>query len=244
MPGPVASWSFSSLTNFEKCPYSVYLRSVKKCETPSNIYSERGVTVHSGAEDYVQGATTELIPELMSFKEEFEALRREYCKGNVTVEEEWAFDQDWNKTEWKTGWLRMKLDAFFRPTQHYAVVIDYKTGKRFGNEIKHTEQGQLYSVAAFERFPELQRIRTEFWYVDKDDMAPLEYTRKQAYALGPQWHKRGLALTDTKIFVPKPNIFSCKYCPYRSVELEGTGACEHSVGKIHMPRKPGRPYSK
>ena len=42
-----------------------------------------------------------------------------------------------------------KLDAYVKEDDTSARVIDYKTGKRFGNEIGHSQQCLLYAIAAF-----------------------------------------------------------------------------------------------
>ena len=44
---------------------------------------------------------------------------------------------------------------------------DYKTGKRRGNEIKHTDQGIVYVIGAMMRYPEIEYAQVEFWYTDE-----------------------------------------------------------------------------
>jgi hypothetical protein len=110
----------------------------------------------------------------------------------------------------------------------YAVVVDYKSGKRYGNEMKHSEQMRLYVIAVLLRNPNIQKVRSELWYLDQDELAKMEYTRAQGLRSVPGFEKRGLELTECEDFPPNPNKFSCKWCPYKPEHLGGTGHC--SVG--------------
>jgi hypothetical protein len=105
-------------------------------------------------------------------------------------------------------------------------VIDYKSGKRAGNEIKHTEQGQLYQLAAFMRYPELEIIDVEFWYTDIDELHRVRYTKKQGLKYLKSFTDRGTKMVSAEVFPPSPSIFNCKWCPYGP---EGTGHCDKGV---------------
>lgn len=120
----------------------------------------------------------------------------------------------------------MKLDAFAQTSPTSARVIDYKTGKRYGNEVKHTEQGQVYQLATFLRFPELEQISVEFWYVDLGEKDIKQYSRAQGMAYFDKYNNRFMSITDCTDFKPNPNAFSCKWCPYKG------NACEYGVAGV------------
>jgi hypothetical protein len=129
---------------------------------------------------------------------------------------------------WLPTWLRMKLDAIVFLTKHEAVAIDYKTGKIFGNEVKHGEQLMLYQLAAFLRYPELEVVHTELWYLDHDELRHKVFTRAQGLRFQKSWDMRGTAITTATEFPPNPNKWSCQYCPYGKPENgfpQGTGHC-------------------
>lgn len=213
--GPIKNWSYSRLLDFEACPYRAHLKIVQRMPDVSGPAAERGTAVHLAAELYVKGEG-DLTSELKAFKPEFDALRREYTTGKVSLEGEWATNRNWEPVDWraKDAWCRMKLDAFVWRTKTEGLVVDHKTGKLFGNEVKHAEQGQLYAVGAFMRYPQLEIANVEFWYLDKDDLTHVQYTRKQAMQFALHFHKRGSKMTDATDFPPRPNIFSCKWCAY------------------------------
>lgn len=222
--GPVKSWSFSTLKDFETCRYKVYLAKVKKCEQPSSPALDRGSEIHEEAEQFVDGRIGEMPKSLKKFEPAFWDLRKEYEAGTVQLERPWAFTQDWNApTGWTAPdtWVRIKLDAFWQDGPASGKVIDYKTGKKFGNEFKHSEQLQIYTIAAFLLFPEIEYIQGEMWYLDQQQTLVKTYTRSEALLFIDRWTKRGNALTTCVDFPPSPSPFTCRFCPFKE-----TGACE------------------
>lgn len=129
---------------------------------------------------------------------------------------------------WVPAWLRLKLDAIVFLSEHEAIVIDYKSGKRYGNEIKHAEQTQLYQLVSLLRYPKLEIIHTELWYLDVDELASSTFTRQQGIRFLPSFTKKGKAITECTDFPPSPSVFGCQkaYCPYGSW---GTGHCAVGV---------------
>lgn len=238
----IKSWSFSRLSDFEQCPYRAKLKYVDKIPEPERPLRpgqteqpfERGIRVHDAAELYVQGGI-ELVPELRTFAEEFERLRELYATGQVALEGEWGFDKDWLPVAWRSSntWVRMKLDALIHPEPEYAIVVDYKTGRKAGNEVKHQDQMQLYQVATFLRHPELQVVDIELWYLDQDDITTSRYTREQGLRFLRGFHDRGVKITSEVEFPPKPNAFNCRRCSYAQ------GVCEFATGAAR--RKPTNP---
>ena len=203
---------------------------VQTCALPickTEHANDRGTRIHDAAERFVRGGV-ELLPELKSFSTEFHDLRNKYEHGMVSLEGEWAINKNWEPVAWgdRDAWARIKLDAFVRLSKTHAVVIDYKTGRKFGNEIKHAEQTQLYQLAAFLRYPELETIDVELWYTDQDDLTHMKYTRSQGMRFFQNFNQRGIAMTSAKEFPPSPNVFACKWCPYGP---RGTGDCDKGV---------------
>ena len=230
----IDAWSYSRLTVFEECKLRAKLANIDKIPEPERPLpagktehaNDRGTRVHTGAELFVSG-NVELLPELQHFREEFQQLKELYREGKVSLEGEWAVDADWNPTAWRSTdtWGRIKLDAFVRLTPTHGVVIDFKTGRKFGNEIKHAEQCQLYQLAAFMRYPELEQIDVELWYTDQNELTHMRYTRTQGLRFLENFNRRAILLTTETEFKPNPNAFSCRWCPYGP---RGTGHC--SVG--------------
>jgi hypothetical protein len=125
-------------------------------------------------------------------------------------------------------WVRIKCDLVVHRAPSDIVVVDYKSGRKFGNEIKHGEQMHLYVLATIMRYPKAQTITTELWYLDQDDLTSRVYTREQGLRFLKNFEDRLEKMTTADDFPPKPNVFSCRWCPYKPKEKGGTGHC--SVG--------------
>ena len=229
--GPVRSWSFSALQTYEKCPYNTKLKSVDKLAGPvreADNPMERGNRIHKAAEDYIMGKDHHLDPALAKhMSAHYAAMRNMYTKGVVTVEEEWCYDFELNQTGWKdkSTWLRAKLDCGVHLSDDEFLVQDHKTGKLFGNEVKHASQGMFYAGLASVRYPEIAKFHVEFWYPDVNELTRTTFTRRQSGIFLAKFMERGKAMTSAIDFPAKPSEPNCRYCEYG--KNKGVGACEY-----------------
>ena len=214
--GQLDKWSHSSLVSYEECAYREFLKGVKRIRQESGPAAERGTLIHGLAEDFVQGNISDLPPELLKIETRVREVAEAYARGEVEVEQEWGFDRAWNPGDWDMPglWHRAKLDVFWRTSPTSGRIIDWKTGKRFNNELKHGQQGLTYTIDAFMRHPELEFVETEFAYVDHGEYAKSRYTRAQAMHFHPQLHNRAVMMTTATEFKPKPSFNACRWCYY------------------------------
>jgi RecB family exonuclease len=223
--GDIPVWAFTSLTTYEKCPFEAFLKYGKriKVDTSDNEALTRGNKVHDEAENFVKGNIPTITAGLKKFESDFDELRALYIDGKVEVEEKWGVDKEWNPVSWgdPSLWGRIKLDAFVHESPTSAVSIDYKTGKKFGNEHKHLLQNMVYVISAFTRFPTLEYVQGEFWYLDHGQKLVKSYTRKEADILRQRIHARAERFTSATHFPPNPSPTNCKWCDYKK-----SGDCE------------------
>ena len=232
----ITSWSISRAQVFDQCAYRAKLQWVDKIpDTQPRPAADRGTQIHLEAEDYVTGKRPDLTHNLRHFKDDLIALRAHANAKRVTCEEEWAFDQDWQITPWAKGWLRLKLDACCHLTNYHVAVIDYKTGARFGNEVKHAEQLQLYALTTMLRYPKVEHVTAELWYLDQNELASFSMKRSQLKRYLQIFNRKGESITEETTFKPNPNIFSCKYCPYHESKQ---GNCTFGVPAQAILKKP------
>lgn len=235
-PQTIGSWSHSRAVDFEKCKNLAFLKYVRRIPEPERPLppgktehaNDRGSRVHNDLEQYVRGNIDVYPPEAKAFRTEIEAMRKLFAAGKVSLEGEWGFNRAWEPSDWKTAWLRMKLDSLVFLSPYEAVTIDYKTGRKQGNEIKHGEQLMLYQLASFLRYPELEIVHTELWYLDHDELTHRVFTRDQGLRFKKSWDQRGTEITTTTEFPANANRWSCQYCPYGAPEngfTNGTGHC-------------------
>lgn len=219
----ITSWSHSKLGDFERCKRMTYLKHVAKIPEPERPLppgktehaNDRGSRIHDALELYVSHRSDYLpIEAEKHFGTHIDMLRVWFADGMVSLEGEWGMSEDWEVAEWKTAWLRLKLDACVHIGPKHAIVIDYKSGRKFGNEVKHGEQLQLYQLVTFLRYPELEKVTAELWYLDTGDRTTMTFTRAQGLRFKAGFQKRGEALTSCEEFPPSANRFSCRWCPY------------------------------
>lgn len=234
--GPLKSWSFSSLHKYESCAYRAWLAQGEKIKEPSGPAAERGTEIHSLFEAFIQGEGDALPPKFMAKDDAMArvlAIRDLYAAGKVEVEQDWAFTLEWEPTGWfaEDTWNRTKLDIFIRESETSGQVLDWKTGKSFGNELKHSEQLLFYTVAAFKRYPELEFVEGHIEYVDEGRRALTKrYTRNEAMIFFPSIHKRALTMTTARAFAPKPSVHNCRWCAYKTMSREdGSPVCPFGV---------------
>lgn len=233
-PKRIKSWSYSRLVDFESCAFKAKLKLIDKIPEPERPLppgktehaNDRGTRVHNEIEAYIRG-DGEFPQEARHFADEIESLKKHFKAGRVSLEGEWAFDKEWKETEWLYGWLRLKLDANVHLTGEHAVVVDYKTGRKFGNEIKHGEQLQLYALAVLLKFPHINHVTCELWYLDVNDLSSLTVVRPIGMRFFKPFDRRGRKMTEAIDFPPNPNTYSCQWCPYHPVK--GSGDCPHGV---------------
>lgn len=240
----IKQWSFSRLELYKSCAYHAKLKYVDKSpeldrpdqgKEPANT---RGSRLHEAAEHYVNGSRSDLIFELGNFERELNKARELFQQGLAVTEQLWLFDYSWTplppEATYDKIWLRVIADltVWLSPTE--LLLVDYKSGKRDGNEIKHGRQLQLYQLVAFMKYPQLDHVTAELWYLDKDDLAHQEFTRAQGLRFLKRFNDAAVAMCEDTTFAPRPSTWTCRFCPYGPVETSNkwvnkSGACPHGV---------------
>ena len=239
MPLPsIMSGSYSRLEKYENCPRRAKLEYIDKIPEPDrgppprNLKewpNDRGSRIHDECDAFVRGNGS-LPHEVEEWAEEFEKLQELFKKGTVIPEEMWCFDDNWLTCppRSKKVFFRIKADCVVFFGDEDVLLIDYKTGRRKGNEVKHAQQLQIYAIGAFLRYEKLKSVSTELWYLDlpEEDLHGQVFKRSQAMVLHRALKARMQMMTEAKIFPPRPNRFTCKWCPYGPA---GTGDCRDGI---------------
>ena len=234
--------SFSRMAVYEQCPYRAYLAFAKripenppesKTETPLN----RGSRVHDAAEGYVRGVKP-LIQELQSFQAELYDLHQRFLQkpDTIALEQMWCYDSSWSpvaSNDWDNIWGRVKQDAVVFPTPESVIAIDYKTGKKVGNEVKHNTQLRIGLLGTMFKYPEIEEFTAENWYTDQDQIVTQQYTKQDIQDSFEELDGRLRAVTSETNYVPAPSSNNCRFCPYKSGKVgkyqTGTGDCPYAA---------------
>lgn len=231
------SWSFSRLGDFEKCKKYFWLKHEQRVPEPERPLpkgklehgNERGSRVHDNLEGYVRGDHDALCAEAeKNFGPHVDLLRVLHAEGMVELEQDWGMSKDWEIAPWGSAYLRLKLDALVHLSPTEAYVLDYKTGAKFHNEVKHMQQLQLYALVTFLRYPKLETVEVALWYIDGHGITSMVLTRDQALRFKRNFDKRGSDLVNCTSWPASANRFSCMFCMYGP---EHSGHCAEGVRK-------------
>lgn len=213
MTNPITAWSFSRLELYEQCPAKFKYRHIDKLPEPAHPAMARGAEIHKEAESYLKRDTLLPAPTLMSFGAMFAELR----EHSPMVEQQWAFTEKWKPTGWfaKDCWVRVIPDAaVLYEDDEAALVIDFKTGKKHG---ENADQMELFALAAFSMFPMVKEVETRLWYLDAGEEVTETYANEGLAEAKQEWADRVAPLFNDEEFLPRPN-FKCKWCAYSRAE--------------------------
>lgn len=224
----VNSWSFSSLQQYERCPYAWKLNRVDglpRPELPPDNPMMRGTRLHGEIEAYIRDGVS--IPTSLKYSGDLiERSREFYLEGKAEIEGDWGFDTQWQPVDWQDAWLRAKLDSLLFLDDTTVFIIDWKSGKSWNKEVPHAQQGQLYAACAFQRLPNLQTAKVSFAYIDEKAPDKIKtYTRDQAMIFQISFHNRAVRMLEDTVWSPKPTMMNCKYCDYG--KNVGAGLCQY-----------------
>lgn len=174
------AWSYSKIKNYRTCPKRYYLIDVaKKYTEPEGPALKWGNDVHKAFQKRI--AKGEAFPDDMA---EFEGMAQRLLKapGKILTEQQLAIREDLSPCEWfaRDAWFRSIAD-FLAINGPVALAIDYKTGRI----VEDSEQLALMAECIFSHFPDVQAVRTEFWWL-KEEAATKEIfhrnNRKKTWA--------------------------------------------------------------
>lgn len=232
LEAPIKFWSFSAVKKSEACPHAVYLQRVVR--SPRPVLPEdnplmRGIRVHKEAELFVKGEG-ELTRDLTRHHDRLEEMKARFEAGHGEVEESWWFDREWKPVSYENPdkWCVVVTDFTDHVDDTTIRISDFKTGKSFGKEIPHGEQGQLYGLAGFMRYPNVNVVEVEFIYLDEKKTTLRKFDRTKVPPLLDRWTKRGERLVNMRAFPHKANKSNCKYCDF-GPNNGGTNACPYGV---------------
>jgi RecB family exonuclease len=237
----IQAWSYSRFQLYTQCPLKAKYLYVDKLKEPDDRAPAlvNGSRVHALAalyttrelpkwdkdslpfRDELERAlkTRTIPPELTAFEQEFKVMVR----AKALVEQEWAFDRQWNylgPDGWfgKFAWLRVKVDSHWlevvgpKTAQRTAVrIVDHKTGK-FSPD--HALQRSLYALAAFLIYPDAVCVSAAHWYLDAGREEKEEWGADQLPALKKEWTDRTHAMLHDTSFAPSPSR-ACGWCHFR-----------------------------
>ena len=216
------AWSFSRKKNYDTCPKKHYEVDIQKNFTDSTEQLTWGNSVHEALAKACEGKAP--LPVTMPYQKWVDEMKDEPgLPGRLIVEQKYAITRDFQPTSYFAGnvWYRGICDVA-RINGPVALARDWKTGK-----IKHdSKQLMLMATLLFVHIPELQRIRTEFVWLQDDCTTPEVWKRatimREWVGLIPEVNAMEQAYKNMT-FPPKPSNLCRKWCPVTSCPYHGKG---------------------
>lgn len=217
--GKAFSWSYSKLKNFESCPKRHYevdvAKSVKEDESEQLKW---GNQLHDALAKRL-GKKIPLPATMIEFEDMVAKLER--VPGEVRVECKYAINADFSPVDWfsKDAWYRAIADVLI-VNGAVALAIDYKTGKVLEDSV----QLALMASCIFAHFPQVQAIRTEFFWLKEDATSRDDFRRNDMVevwrGLWPRIENLKSAYANMN-FPPKPGNLCKRWCPVVACPYHG-----------------------
>lgn len=210
MARPIIAWSFSAIQTYENCPYKFWATRVGKIVSDVNKANADGANDHESFEHYV-GRNRALPAHLQRFRPALDMLKR--ADGEILVEQQYALDQSYAPCgfkDWNAAWVRVISDYLCINGQ-VARMVDYK----FGKPHKDADQNSLVAAVLFQTYPQLQQIKTVYWYANHDKVVPFDFTRQDTTKIWNRFLPTVNKMTQAKLkdeWPKTPNPL-CAWCP-------------------------------
>ena len=168
--------SFSSIKMFENCPLNYYRQRVlKEVKDPGSAVTAYGDRVHKSLERRLRDNEV-LSPDVAKLDALCVGIEKlaDAADAVLTVEEEMTLTKELTPTGWwdADAWLRSKIDVLVRRGEK-AFMFDWKTGKRRPDFF----QMELFAVQIFAHYPDIQRVRASFVWLQTNEMDSQTYVR-------------------------------------------------------------------
>src|SRR5690625_496968 len=248
-PPRFKSTSFSRASDYERCPLFAKFRHIDKIPDPAPDLPEgkehpkdRGIRIHELAENYVNNPLLRMPEELLNHEARFKEARELKQRGAAHTEIGLGFDKDWRQAatdDFDNCVYRLYADLVIHPNADSIMIVDYKTGKKEGNEIAHHQQLMEYAVGFATAFPHLEMFYPQIWYLDLhpgENVMKKTFTRDQVMRASKRVRERHQTVLDARIFPATPSQRACYFCPYKAGTVgrgarayPGTGHCRRNL---------------
>jgi hypothetical protein len=213
------AWSWSKVKNYETCPKRhFHVDVIKDVKEETSEHIMYGTAVHEALANAISGKAPLPKPftHLQSWVDKITKT-----DGTILVEQQLAITKELNPTTWfgNDAWYRGIADVI-KIVGPVAVVVDHKTGKI-------TEDGAQLALMAqcvFAHHPEVQKIRTEFWWLKEDATTRADFTRDDMVKVWAGLLPRVAILENAYAsgnFPPKPGYLCRRFCPVSSCPHHG-----------------------
>ena len=222
LPGAISRWSPTLLKTWEACPkQALYRHKRVKTDIPKSEAAERGIRTHAKIEEIWEGKADWSDLEIKSDPEQWRTLQEGFNGPGMVrhCELRLSCTSEWERTGWKSpdAWLVGIADLVVidleRPLE--VVVADFKTGRRWGNEMAHMTQVMTYASMMLTDMPHVQDWVLQIWYLDDGSLLDRTLSTEAVEAFRRNLTAKGMELTSAYAFPANPTKQKCRWCDWR-----------------------------
>jgi hypothetical protein len=219
------AWSFSKLKNYETCPkrhYEIDLQKAFAEKQEAGGPLDYGKRVHEALAAALKNKAPIADADL-SYLQPW-ADRVLAGPGRILVEQKYAITRQFQPTAYfaPNVWYRGVGDVV-QIAEPVAFVLDWKTGKIKVDSV----QLMLMAQCIFAHFPAVQKVRSEFVWLQEDCTTPEYYTRQDVADAWFGLLERVGAMENaakTMTYPPKPSGLCRNHCVVTSCPFHGKGS--------------------
>lgn len=215
------TWSYSRLKNFETCAYKHQqidiLKTIRESESEQLMW---GDTCH-------KGFAAALGPQRVPLPESMESFQKWVDRmllgpGDIYVEQKMALTREFNACGFfdNNVWFRAIGDVI-KVNGRVALIADWKTGKILEDSV----QLALAASCVFAKFPDVQRVRSEYIWLKEDATTREDFTRDDMPSMWASVMPRVEAMKrawETGVYHKVPGRLCRSWCPVEACEYHGT----------------------
>jgi len=229
-------YSISKMGTFKTCSKMFKLKYIDKVkiESEPQLALYRGSYAHEILENkfdynipvelnhiFTQEEADKVIEMVKEFRETELGQKTEKLinRADSILEEDFAFDKKLKFVDFwdKSAWMRGSADAF-NVNLKQSILIDYKTGQdKSETEDFGYEQGMLYAVYMFIKYPDIQSVKSVFVFIEHGTKKEIFYTRSEFNSYIKHFYDKTKKIEKTEIFKDEISAL-CSFCDYNNTE--------------------------
>ncbi len=211
--------SYSRLSTYEQCPAKFKSQYIDKDypDEGDNFHFIKGKKKHTQLENYIKCKNDPTMVSMMYDGDVLDAIPivdRIINSGfEITAEHQLAVDKQFVPITWfsKMTMYRSICD-FIAVKATKAIVGDWKTGKFRDYDGSKTGQLHLAASVVFAHKPEVEEIRTAYFFIEHKQTVQRQFTREMyENGLLTPFYDSFVAVNEDKEFTPVKNQY-CNWC--------------------------------
>lgn len=207
------SLSISGWNTWDQCPAKYrYSYVEKRPRGPSHPAAARGTEIHASVDQFMQGKSEEIHPEIrFRYGQWLSSLRMHRpmpeMKFAVTKNWEWCDFEDPDRM-WR-GIIDLACDM--SEGERVVDLYEWKTGQIYDS---HKYQAELYALIGLVKWEnaDLSRV-TNVYFDQKQNTPPAEMRREDLEGYKMMWLERYNQVMDDDIYPANPGWY-CRYCDH------------------------------